>query len=426
MNVKKKNLQRNVWEWVFDHIENQLSTNSFAKLRDILEKEDFTLIRRQIKEIYPELLGYPKKVIDRTKKTVDALNLDENDSDNEVLTEEEYSHQKELLIDEIIRLHQSFIFPKLKGELNVHTNFGFCTELKQFYVMITRPKTFLLFYEENSIGLKILNYLIKIGLVVNNNNNIQEPIVNNNIQEPIVNNNIQEPIEQTISDFFYKAKLEMSTLDTFIKAAEAEFNKKHYERAAFLFRKVNQREKALIAEIYQLWEEIKLYDNSYIKNEIEFRAKNNHVLDKIDSLTEKFDDKEGIKGDCLYNLGHYEEAIKAYTESEKYDRCGYIYYFHLKKYKLAYENYKKVDNYTYCFLSLEEDKNYKELINYTNVIANKIGIIGYVDKYKKYINLYWEKIIPQPKRILTIGEDQLNSYSVVKSTALLFNFDTDI
>mgnify|MGYP003430202878 CR=1 FL=1 len=52
----------------------------------------------------------------------------------------------------IINEKKNYIYPKKKEDFtfDIHKYFEFCTELKKFYVLISRPKTFLLFYEDKN------------------------------------------------------------------------------------------------------------------------------------------------------------------------------------------------------------------------------------------------------------------------------------
>ena len=74
------------------------------------------------------------------KELINSLGLEylyENDNEYEM---------KEKIINELRYMK----YPNLKRDFDIHSNFEFCSELKQFYVIITRPRTFLLFYEEKA------------------------------------------------------------------------------------------------------------------------------------------------------------------------------------------------------------------------------------------------------------------------------------
>ena len=70
-------------------------------------------------------------------------------------------------------------------DFDIHEIFEFCSEIKKFYVIITRPKTFLVFYETNlNKGRNSFYELMKskpIDLIVEeeNGNNTQTQFLNN-------------------------------------------------------------------------------------------------------------------------------------------------------------------------------------------------------------------------------------------------------
>ena len=75
--------------------------------------------------------------INRLIETLNLKNIYENLKPNDI---------KEKLISEL----KTFVYPiDLNNTYDKHEIFEFCSELKQFYVIITRAKTFLVFYEVN-------------------------------------------------------------------------------------------------------------------------------------------------------------------------------------------------------------------------------------------------------------------------------------
>ena len=66
----------------------------------------------------------------------------------------------------IINELRNMKYPHLKKGFDIHSNFEFCSELKQFYVIITRPRTFLLFYEEKANEyFQFFDRMIKNGMI---------------------------------------------------------------------------------------------------------------------------------------------------------------------------------------------------------------------------------------------------------------------
>lgn len=66
--------------------------------------------------------------------------------------------------EKILEEFKTMKYPSLKKEFDI--NFEFCSELKEFYVIITRPRTFLLFYEEKDMTeFSFFNRMIKNGII---------------------------------------------------------------------------------------------------------------------------------------------------------------------------------------------------------------------------------------------------------------------
>ena len=66
-----------------------------------------------------------------------------------------------------------------KDDEEIHSLFNLCSELKELYVSITRAKTFLFFYEENT---KLLNLFLDLIKEFNLINEDTEESINNAIQ----------------------------------------------------------------------------------------------------------------------------------------------------------------------------------------------------------------------------------------------------
>ena len=92
-----------------------------------------------------------------------------NETKEKGITDEE----REEIINKIIKIHEDFIYPEINHDnFDKHDFFSFCTEIKQFYVGITRAETFLIFYEESDFGKKILQFFIDNELISKDSNKI--------------------------------------------------------------------------------------------------------------------------------------------------------------------------------------------------------------------------------------------------------------
>ena len=140
-----------LWEKLFrDNLEESTKNynTSFLELEHILESEDLNILI----------------------KSLGLYQFYENNNEDEI---------KDKIINELICMK----YPSLKCEFDIHKYFDFCSELKQFYVIITRPRTFLLFYEKKNISyFSFFRRMIKNGIITDlgHNDNILNNIINNN------------------------------------------------------------------------------------------------------------------------------------------------------------------------------------------------------------------------------------------------------
>ena len=348
---------RKIWENILTNISYEMTANdtiarySREDIKKSLIKEDLSLIIEYIKKIYPEFF----------------------DSDDDGVSVKD----KEKLVNEIINEHETFLFPRIKKSFNFdfHTNFAFCSELKQFYVMVSRPRTFLLFYEENQTECAtIYNYFISKGLIYKEG---------------------QQLIKEQILAYFKNSKLQVANVEKITKIAEKEFKLKNYKKALFLYKKIGDNKNTIKSEVYALWEEFKEIKNEDEQNK---KLKAQNILDIISTLEDNsFEDEDGIKGDCYKILGQNKKAAEEYEKSKLYDKCANIYYYTLRQYDKAYEFYIKCGNNYFAFECLEKLKRYKNAIELVNQIWNELSIIEYSERYKKYINQYFSVYISNLK-----------------------------
>ena len=365
---------RNVWYQIIQNVESQPNDNiqhGLDDLRNRLNFENFTSVIKQVRQLYPELLG----------------KIDENFTKS-------YETNKKKIIDFIISSYQNLNLPVLKNffYFDVHKHFAFCTELKQFYVIITRPRTFLLFYEELNCKY-IYNFFIKERLIINDHGN-------------------ESKLKIQIWDYFQKANLKINDEQDFYVKAESEFKDKNYARASFLFKKIGAYEKARLADIYLTYEALQNMINQQNFDEQNMKTNLERLLANINMCEEDFEDKYKIKGFCYQHQKKYDDAIKEYEKAQLYKLCGDICYFNKQQYKKAFEYFKIVNDYSFCFLSLEkinQQTKYKDLIDYVDEIKLTIGLLEYNERYKKYYYPYWDIYLTKSQKTLIINPKDLIS-----------------
>ena len=202
-------------------------------------------------------------------ETLHLRNIYLNLSDNDI--------QKKIL-DEL----DNFVYPNLDIKFDKHEIFDFCSELKQFYVIITRAKTFLIFYESN---------------LYKGRDSFYEFMKSENINL-IVSENIlfnQNQLLQRVSNYFNDINLRVRSPTELRILGNNEFNEGHYSRAIYLYNLGRHYLLSSISEVFYneqiINERIDLDDKS-----IELDSLNNKI---IINTTKIFESHE--KND-LYNM----------------------------------------------------------------------------------------------------------------------------
>ena len=316
-----------------------------------------------------------------------------------------YSPDKSGQIEEkIINELNDFVYPNcLNYNYDIHEIFEFCSELKQFYVIITRPKTFLVFYETNlnkeRSGFYELMKSKKINLIVSEDSISQKEFLEN------------------VSKYFENINLTVKSPKKLRILGNDEFNEGHYSRATYLYNLGNHTLLKLISEVFCneeiLDEKISIYGensqeiNYYNKNiinsitsiikEIEKNEKNLEVIFGNDknriNIEKTFEKMIDLKAKSLIYLKRYDESIELYKKyNNKYhkeNQLGMIYYKYKENYQLAFKCFELVKNYKYALNSLIEMRDYSMVFDYTNKIASYLGIIRFNDIYIKYTNFFF-------------------------------------
>ena len=305
--------------------------------------------------------------------------------------------------NKIINELDDFVYPELDMKFDKHEIFEFCSELKQFYVIITRPKTFLVFYENN------LNHSRDGFYRLMESNDAKLIIREDNM------NNSQQQFLTNVNNYFREINLIVKTPDELRKLGNDEFNEGHYFRANYLYKTGKNKILTTISEIFYNQETIEekinyensnknelnklskkiLEDTSYILNEHEEKNLKN-IIEKDDNIININDVLEKIiifKGKSLIILKFYDEAIEFYTKYKKKKEMGMIYLKYKKEYMKAFEIFDSIDNYKFALDSLKCLKDYQKIFNYVNLekVALYLGIIEYNKIYKNYTNNYFRR-----------------------------------
>ena len=282
--------------------------------------------------------------------------------------------------DKIINEFKIMKYPNLKNDFDIHRNFGFCSELKQFYVIITRPRTFLLFYEEKDIkNFSFFNRMINNGIIkkVNNDFIYIDEIIN----------------------YYEKNKMLCKTKEEMKIFADIAFDEEKYEDAVYLYGKAGKENYQKKAIIYMNYKIIKEEKRNHQQLSLDELKKLNHdtlkYINEIKILKPKiFEDNENIEAFCYLNLEEYDKAIELYKKNKMYNQIGDIYYNKLNNYEKAFDYYKKGGNVSNAIKSLVKSDQYGyiiKLFEYLNDNNNciQLGLSDYYNNYKKYINNYF-------------------------------------
>ena len=316
---------------------------------------------------------------------------------------------KDEIKDKILKEFSEFIFPDLDIEFDKHKFFGFCAELKQFYVIITRAQTFLIFYEDENKKEnrnEFYNFCIENNFIEedkenynsnneNNLNDLKDEMNKYGFWERLVG----KPLNEQLNAYFTKRNLLIKDLETFKKLAQEEFSKGNYAKSSYLFKKTGDEIMFQKSEIFELYEEIKLMTNNPDRNIDVYKNLNNEVLDKINNLgKDYYEEFKEIFAECLFNVGKYEDAIKIYEEKKEYEKIAKIYYENIKDYNKAFEYFDKYNNIDFACKALSKLDKLDKLFNYANKNSEKLGLIEYNNLYKLYSNEYFLKIIKKQNK----------------------------
>ena len=321
-----------LWNDIFSNLDgginDSINSSSINKLENILNKENI-------------------------QNLIDTLNL-----------KNIYSCSIEDVKKNLINELRNFVYPKdLNNIYDKHEIFEFCSELKKFYVIITRPKTFLVFYENNlnkerNGFYKFMNsYKINLIDYEDKNNNSQTNFLND------------------VFIYFKNINLVVESPHKLRILGNSEFNEGHYSRACYLYRKANHQTLSLISEVFYFQEILDEEINSSNTNTIELNNLSNEIVIKTSELIkikeniglEKYvqNDENSIdinnifgqiinyNGKNLIFLKRYDEAIELYKKYGLMNNVGMIYYKYKKEYLISFKYFHEIQNYKFALKSLK-------------------------------------------------------------------------
>ena len=134
-----------------------------------------------------------------------------------------------------------------------------------------------------------------------------------------------------------------------------------------------------------------------------------------------------FKGKSLIYLAQYDEAIELYKKyNDEYNNkneLGMIYYNYKNNYRLAFECFESIKNYKFALKSIIKMNNITKIFDYTNQISSYLGIIGYNNIYKKYINSYFKKYFIERKKLnedIDLDKFKIGNNNSIKKIILIF------
>ena len=245
--------------------------------------------------------------------------------------------------DKIINELNDFVYPKLNKIFDKHEIFQFCSELKQFYVIITRAKTFLVFYEKNLTKGRDSFY----RFMESENINLIERCNN------------QNELLKSIKKYFNKINLEVKSPHELRLLGNDQFNEGQYSRAMFLYNQAKNDILYTISEIYYNEENLNERINLYNDNSPDLKSLSNKIVENITNIFEKhekynlfniipkdnniiniqniLEQLKIILGKNLIYLKRYEEAKALYHKNNMFTEEGLVYLKYEKKYKEAFK-----------------------------------------------------------------------------------------
>ena len=280
----------------------------------------------------------------------------------------EYENMSQSIKDAIYTIFKDKINVNFPQNINEQFSlFNFCSELKEFYVAITRTKSRLFIYEENKDLLRLfierindLDILVQDIFIKNNIDKKDDKTQNFSLFEKYGDTfNLLNRKINGLLNFLEKSK---TTKDKLLEKGYNEYNEDNeynYKKAFYLFQVINNdlmKNKCLINLKYIEMQRIKGTKNKDIKEK--YILINKEILELINKIN--YDDEKQIKGEVLLNLEKYDEALNYFISKNNYKKCG-IALIKKKEYNKALEYFIKGKEYSFCVYCLIENCEYNKL-----------------------------------------------------------------
>ncbi|KAL4454345.1 hypothetical protein ABPG74_012302 [Tetrahymena malaccensis] len=327
------------------------------------------------------------------------------------------------------------------SEFNPVYNSILCSELKQLYTAITRPKKRLIIFDNQEYKRKpILDYWLQKNLVCLIS---PQDFKKYNQEKPTFEREQNEEKQKIIKDLQNQIHLN-SQIDWFQQGMQM-FQNKYYQQAIKCFEKIGQEKLIQQAKLH-LELQTCSKDIQNIQNELQIlklnqgqyaslnQSSKNNLKYQFCKQLNQLKQNLRIIGDQFYQINQKNLAAQCYSNSEQYQLAGQIYE-ELQLYKEAAESY------LFCN-SLKAAQIYEKL----NHLEKAIGILELLKNWKQIILLLSRnpqyKITDEKKRFYTqsclqqifqnkfneIKMEQINQLFVQQSledSFTLFEFELD-
>ena len=294
-----------------------------------------------------------------------------------------------------------------RKKFDIHPYSMLCTELKQLYVAITRPKNRLIIYDENS---QSRHYIEKFW----RNLNIVQTVTRADLNTAVTEENkdvasFRSLVVQTSGSEWRKQGIRM-------------FKNKHYKQAVKCFEKSGDKELRVRALAYQVAEQTSLKTSEvnaktlYMKEGYYPYNTYNKTMRKNMKIELK-KQRTQCKKDFLQAAQLF-ETIKLFKQAAQ---C----YFSAEKYQKALAAYEQIGHIKQAAEASFMLKDYQKAAEYYNQSGNYVRAIECLAEIRQY-----ESILQLIDRTKTIPTDQRESYAKkyipLALKALLVNVDYNI
>ena len=323
--------------------------------KEALEKKDpLSKNKNNLRNLWSKILVNTKFI----KKENPNLNDYRKELELEQLPQEE--------IDQVIEEYRYIFSPEMtnlfKGEISSLNIFPLCSELKELYVGITRAKSIMFIYEEDT------SVFLTLKKILNDNELIEE--------DTLVG-----------IEFAERYLTEQSLTREQLKAmAHDEYTRELYQQAEYHFGLLRDRKMENQCNILHKYKEIRNLQNSFDSDKYTIEKKSKELLEQCKRTN--FDEKD-IKGELMENVNDLEGAYKYFKNKHNNKKCGLIC-MKRRDYKEAINYFQKSKEHYFVIQCYAQLMKYSEIFDYIHKITEKIDYAHYIDFYCKYANKYLE------------------------------------